>query len=142
MPTEDRIMEAAKVRLRLQMNNRLRLECMAAVSRLFREFGEPIEDEVLASLVFALPEELLGESTQQLSFQEHNFTAKSGQPIGPPKPGPQPVGPPKPGPQPVGPPKPGQPVGPPGQPIGPPKPPGQPIGPPRQSAKAKPARAH
>src|SRR5260370_37087046 len=41
------------------MKNRLRLECLAAVSKVFREFGEPLKDELLSSIVFALPQELI-----------------------------------------------------------------------------------
>jgi len=41
------------------MNNRLRLECLAAVSKAFRDFEEPIADDLLAGIVFALPQELL-----------------------------------------------------------------------------------
>jgi hypothetical protein len=61
MNTQERMMEAAKLRLRFQMNNRLRLESLAALSRVFREHQEPVADDLLASLVFAVPEELLGE---------------------------------------------------------------------------------
>lgn len=61
MLTEERMMKAARLRLRLQMNNRLRLESMAALSRVFREYQEPLDDELLAALVLAVPEELLGE---------------------------------------------------------------------------------
>src|SRR5258705_12363988 len=61
MATEESLHEAARLRFRFQMNNRLRLESLAAISRVFRDFGEPIEDELLASIVFAVPEELIGE---------------------------------------------------------------------------------
>ena len=60
MTTQERQMEAAKLRLRFQMNGRLRLESLAALSRVFRENGEPIREELLGSMVFAVPEELLG----------------------------------------------------------------------------------
>jgi len=43
------------------MNNRLRLESLAALSKVFRDFGEPIQDELLSSIVFAVPQELLVE---------------------------------------------------------------------------------
>ena len=62
MTPEERMMELAKLRLRLQMNSRLRLELLSAISRLFREYQEPIKDEVLSSLVFAAPDELMGEA--------------------------------------------------------------------------------
>ena len=61
MTTQESLREAARLRLRVQMNNRLRLESIAAISKVFREFGEPIEDELLASVVFAVPAELMGE---------------------------------------------------------------------------------
>ena len=51
--------DVENLRFRIQMNNRLRLECLAAVSKVFREFSEPINDELLSSIVFALPQELL-----------------------------------------------------------------------------------
>lgn len=56
MTTQERMMEAAKLRLRFQMNSRLRLESLAAISRVLREHQEPVGDELLASLVLALPE--------------------------------------------------------------------------------------
>lgn len=61
MSTQESVHEAARLRFRFQMNNRLRLESLAAISKVFRDFGEPIEDELLSSMVFAVPEELLGE---------------------------------------------------------------------------------
>jgi hypothetical protein len=51
--------DVENLRFRIQMNNRLRLECLAAVSKVFREFAEPINDELLSSIVFALPQELI-----------------------------------------------------------------------------------
>lgn len=61
MTAEERMMEVAKLRLRFRMNNRLRLESLAMLSKLFREHQEPIGDELLSCIVFAVPEELLGE---------------------------------------------------------------------------------
>lgn len=63
MTTEESLTEIAHLRLRFQMNNRLRLESLAALSKVFREHGEPIQDELLSSLVLAVPEELLGLSS-------------------------------------------------------------------------------
>jgi hypothetical protein len=68
MTLQERVMEAAKLRLRFQMNGRLRLESLAALSKVFREFGEPIREELLGSIVFAVPEELLGPADPQASF--------------------------------------------------------------------------
>ena len=72
MTTQERAMEAAKLRLRFQMNGRLRLESLAAISRVFREYGEPIREELLGSIVFAVPEELLGpaDPNAQAQFSE------------------------------------------------------------------------
>ena len=52
-------MEATKLRLRLRMNNRLRLEAQALLSKLFREHDVPVGDELLSRLIFAVPDELL-----------------------------------------------------------------------------------
>ena len=59
MNAPESLRDAENLRFRVQMNNRLRLECLAAVSKVFREFGEPIKDELLSSIVFALPQELI-----------------------------------------------------------------------------------
>ena len=61
MTPQECLREAAGLRFRLQMNNRLRLESLAALSKVFRDFGEPIQDELLSSIVFAVPQELLVE---------------------------------------------------------------------------------
>lgn len=59
MNVSEPLRDVENLRFRIQMNNRLRLECLAAVSKVFREFREPINDELLSSIVFALPEELI-----------------------------------------------------------------------------------
>ncbi len=59
MNARESLLDVENLRFRVQMNNRLRLECLAAVSKVFREFGEPIKDELLSSIVFALPQELI-----------------------------------------------------------------------------------
>jgi hypothetical protein len=69
MTTQERAMEVAKLRLRFQMNGRLRLESLAALSKVFREYGEPIREELLGSIVFAVPEELLGPADPNLHAQ-------------------------------------------------------------------------
>jgi len=58
MQPQESLREISGLRLRFQMNNRLRLESLAALSKVFREYGEPISDQLLASLVLALPDEL------------------------------------------------------------------------------------
>jgi len=55
-------MEAAKLRLRLRMNNRLRLETQALLSKLFREHEVPVGDELLSRLILAVPDELAAEA--------------------------------------------------------------------------------
>src|ERR1044072_7466053 len=59
MEPRESFRDVENLRFRFQMNNRLRLECLAAVSKVFRDFEEPIADDLLASIVFALPQELL-----------------------------------------------------------------------------------
>ena len=59
MNTNESLRDVENLRFRVQMNNRLRLECLAAVSKVFREFNEPIDDQLLSSIVFALPQELI-----------------------------------------------------------------------------------
>jgi len=58
MDAQETFREVASLRLKFQMNNRLRLESLAALSQVFREYNEPITDELLASLVFAVSDEL------------------------------------------------------------------------------------
>jgi len=62
MTTSQKLMEAAKLRLRLQMNAQMRLEVLAAIARVFREYRDPLTDELLSTLILAVPEELLGEA--------------------------------------------------------------------------------
>ncbi len=123
MQEHEALREAENLRFRFQMNNRLRLESLAAVSKVFREFGEPISDDLLSSLIFAVPNELIASNglgyvlgTGDLHAGQYD---NPGGPPQPPKPGPSgPPQPPKPGPSgPPQPPKPG-----PGGPPQPPKP--------------------
>jgi hypothetical protein len=65
METQNALREIAKVRMHFQINNRLRLESLAALSKTFRDHGATISDELLASIVPAVPEELPGESSAQ-----------------------------------------------------------------------------
>src|SRR4051812_33207220 len=50
--------EIASLRLRFQANNRLRLEFLGALSKILRDYGEPISDDLLAIVVLAMPNEL------------------------------------------------------------------------------------
>jgi hypothetical protein len=58
MTKEERMMEVAKLRLKLRTNARLKRELKAALSKVFREHEEPIGHGLLSSMVFAVPEEL------------------------------------------------------------------------------------
>jgi hypothetical protein len=139
MEGHESLREIENLRFRFQMNNRLRLECLAAVSKAFREYGEPIADELLGGIVFALPQELVSSNgnghahaAQGVATEEWKAGA---QPGGPPKPGQPPDGPPpppKPGAPPdAPPPKPGPPPPPkPGAPPDAPPPPPKPGAPP------------
>jgi hypothetical protein len=77
MDTNERLMGVAKLRLRFRMNNRLRLESLAMLSRVFREHQEPIADELLSSLVFAVPDELIGEAEGISGSTEIQFAQKA-----------------------------------------------------------------
>lgn len=61
MSIQGSLREAQRLRVRMQMDNRLRLEVLAALSRTFRENREQVSNDLLRSLVFAVPEELPGE---------------------------------------------------------------------------------
>jgi hypothetical protein len=117
MEERESLREAENLRFRFQMNNRLRLESLAAVSKVFREFGEPISDDLLSSLVFAVPNELIVSNGLGYVVGAGDSPDKPYEkPGGPPPPGgPKPGGPPPP----PGPPEPG-PGGPPPPPSGPP----------------------
>ena len=61
MDTSERLREVANLRYALQSKSRLRLEFLGELSKLLRVHGQPVRDEVLASLVLAIPDELPGE---------------------------------------------------------------------------------
>ena len=118
--------EVESLRFRFQMNNRLRLEALAELSKLFREFGEPISDDLLSSLVFALPQELVSNGHGYVKQAGASpIKADAGGPPASPKPGPHaPSEQPKPGPS-------GPPAYPTREPSGPPEyPTREPSGPP------------
>ena len=82
MEARESLRDVENLRFRFQMNNRLRLECLAAVSKVFREFGEPLKDELLSAMVFALPQELIsgnGHSFAQVDLSGANLAADSPQ---------------------------------------------------------------
>ena len=53
-------MEVAQLRTNIRLNNRLRLEFHASLSRLLREHGLKISDDRLSQLTLATPRELMG----------------------------------------------------------------------------------
>ncbi len=135
MNARESLLDVENLRFRVQMNNRLRLECLAAVSKVFREFGEPIKDELLSSIVFALPQELISSNGHGFARVELE-AAQPGNPPGKPEEKPEkekpglPPGHPQPG-LPPGRPEPGLPPPEPGLPPsepeeGPALPPNQP----------------
>jgi hypothetical protein len=76
MNTQESIREVSGLRLRFQMNNRLRLESLAALSKVFREYGEPISDQLLSSVILALPDELHG----NVAMNANDYEPKPGAP--------------------------------------------------------------
>jgi hypothetical protein len=136
MENNESFREVSKLRLRFQMNNRLRLESLAALSKVFREFGEPLSDDLLSSLIFALPQELSVSNGHGFVKQaaappsEESYDSPGGPPQEPGGPPQEPGGPPQ---EPGGPPQ--EPGGPPQEPGGPPQEPGgppqEPGGPPQ-----------
>lgn len=141
MESQDTLREAARLRLRFQMNNRLRLESLAALSKVFRDYGEPVSDDLLASLTFAVPTELQengnghGNGNGHSNGNGHEASESAGTlSASPGVPPPGPSGVPPPGPSGVPPPGPSG-VPPPGKPSGVPPPgpsgvppPGKPSG--------------
>jgi hypothetical protein len=84
MNARESLLDVENLRFRVQMNNRLRLECLAAVSKVFREFGEPMKDELLSSIVFALPQELISSNGHGFARVELE-AAQPGNPPGKPE---------------------------------------------------------
>lgn len=61
METQKRINEVINLRFALKSKSRMRLEFLGELSKILRIHGHSINDEVLSSLVLAVPEELPGE---------------------------------------------------------------------------------
>lgn len=62
-----RITEVAALRHVLQIKRRLQLEMLASISRLLREHEVNADDNLLASLVLAVPEELMDDNSSTLA---------------------------------------------------------------------------
>ncbi|HEX8843574.1 MAG TPA: hypothetical protein VF791_02970 [Pyrinomonadaceae bacterium] len=58
MEREETLREIAALRHNIYINNRLRLEFLASISKLLRDYGISAEDELLSSLILAVPDEL------------------------------------------------------------------------------------
>ena len=48
------------IRYKFRTNNRLNLEFRSALSKLFRDYKQPVDDEILSRVTLALPDELVG----------------------------------------------------------------------------------
>lgn len=61
MDANERLNEVANLRFAFQSKSRLRLEFLGELSKILRIHGQSVSDEVLSSVVVAIPEELPGE---------------------------------------------------------------------------------
>jgi hypothetical protein len=77
--------EIASLRLRFQANNRMRLEFLGTLSKILRDYGEPVSDDLLAAVVLATPNELadLGRPLKAASSKEPGRARGAG--TGPPQ---------------------------------------------------------
>ena len=113
MSDQEMIQGAAALRHAVQVNNRLKLELHALLSRLMREHNVTVADELLRDLILAVPSELMGGSPAALRGESNTSAATigpgpqtgtggPGPQTGPVGPGPQLGGGTVPGPQPPG----------------------------------------
>jgi hypothetical protein len=58
MQREETLREIAALRHNLHINSRLRLEFLASISKLLRDYGITADDQLLSSLILAVPDEL------------------------------------------------------------------------------------
>jgi hypothetical protein len=58
MQREETLREVAALRHNLHINSRLRLEFLASISKLLRDYGISADDQLLSSLILAVPDEL------------------------------------------------------------------------------------
>jgi len=78
MNSQGALREAQRLRVTMQMDNRLHLEVLAALSKTFRDNRQKISDGLLRSLVFAVPEELPGEGAfSKTAMRSLRFTQGS-----------------------------------------------------------------
>src|SRR3954471_12193676 len=62
MQREETLREVASLRHNLHINSRLRLEFLASISKLLRDYGITADDQLLSSLILAIPDELSANS--------------------------------------------------------------------------------
>jgi len=84
---QERINEVMNLRFALQSKSRMRLEFLGELSKILRIHGHSINDEVLSSLVLAVPEELPGQGSASISSASGMLHAES-----PENPAPRPPG--------------------------------------------------
>lgn len=98
MERRELVSEIASLRYHLYVNNRLRLEFLGELSRLLREYQIPATDDLLRSLVLAVPCELTNntDSFWRAPGQDSTLRAAEGgpPPIEPEPPPPIPLQPP------------------------------------------------
>lgn len=58
MQREETLRGIAALRHNLHINSRLRLEFLASISKLLRDYGITADDQLLSSLILAVPDEL------------------------------------------------------------------------------------
>ena len=56
------------IRYKFRTNNRLNLEFRSALSKLFRDYKQPLDDELLSRVTLALPDELVGVAPSLLAI--------------------------------------------------------------------------
>jgi hypothetical protein len=61
MDSNERLIAINNLRYAFQSKSRLRLEFLGELSKILRVHGQAVPDELLASIVIAIPEELPGE---------------------------------------------------------------------------------
>ena len=89
--TQERINEVMNLRFALQSKSRMRLEFLGELSKILRIHGHSINDEVLSSLVLAVPEELPGQGSASISSASGMLHAESPENPAPRPPGDQPA---------------------------------------------------
>jgi hypothetical protein len=109
MTNEELLRRIASLRFTIQFNRRLQLEFRACLSKLLREYSVSVDDDLLACVVVAVPEELPGQHIPLSGNAVVDQILSGSAPRTPPQPGAPGTGtPPQPG-APATPPQPGVP---------------------------------